>query len=73
MLTGNENWVVALKEGEDVLARQCGYKIWFPVAHVDLDCGIITIDVMGRPQAWDLIDVAQIKFGDVFVDHLMLH
>lgn len=41
MLTGDEKW---LKSGAEI------YCDGFPVVHVELDCEIITIDVMGLTQ-----------------------
>jgi len=47
VLTGNEKWLKI----DDVI-----YCKGFPVVHVELSCGLLTIDVMGLTQVIDMHD-----------------
>lgn len=65
-LTGNEPWVIAgTKHGETIWVRSWGAKDWWwPVVDVELDCGLIGIDVCGKREVWHLDDVAQLRIGN---------
>lgn len=69
-LTGNEKWVIAGQQGETIWARQWGSKdIWWPILHVELDCGLIKIDVCGKIEVWKLDDCAQLRINNnVLID-----
>lgn len=70
-LTGDEPWVVAAtKEGETIWARKWGDKDWWwPICDVELDCGLIGIDVCGKREIWDLGECAELRIGlDTIVD-----
>jgi hypothetical protein len=47
MLTGNESWIVS---GDEIYCKG------FPVVHVELDCELIKIDVMGQVEILHLHD-----------------
>lgn len=69
-LAGNEPWVVAATKGEIVWAQQWGDgDWWWPIIDIELDCGLIGIDVCGKRQVWHLTDCSQLRIGDdVIVD-----
>lgn len=71
MLTGNEPWVIAGTQGETIWARSWGAgSWWWPISEIELDCGLIKIDVVGKLEIWDLSDCAQLRIGeDVFVEN----
>lgn len=71
MLTGKEPWVVAGVQGETIWARKWGDKdLWWPIYDVELDCGLIKIDVVGKSEIWHLGDCAQLRIGtDVLVEN----
>lgn len=64
-LTGSELWVQAGLQGEVVWIRKWGDKDWWwPLVMVDLDTGLIKIDVCGKLDNLHLDDVAQMRLGD---------
>lgn len=70
-LTGNEPWVVAGLQGEDVYARRWGDRNWWwPIVFVELDCGLIKVDVCGKTESWNLDNCAQLRIGsNVYVEN----
>lgn len=70
-LSGNEPWVIAGNQGETVWARAWGaMDWWWPIVGIELDCGLISIDVCGMREVWHLSDCAQLRIGeDVFIDN----
>lgn len=63
-LSGKEPWVIAGVAGETIWARKWGDKDWWwPIVFVELDCGLIKIDVCGKTENWDLADCAELRIG----------
>lgn len=64
-LTGDEPWVIAgSKNGATIWAQgwgDTGDKWWWPICDIELDCGLIGIDVCGMREIWDLSDCARIR------------
>lgn len=64
-LTGKEAWVVAGTQGATVWVRQWGDKDWWwPLVFVELDTGLLKMDVVGKTQNLHLDDVAQLRIND---------
>lgn len=67
-LTGNECWVIAgHKNGETIWAQAWGDdgdKWWWPITDIELDCGLIGIDVCGKREIWSLGDCARLRVED---------
>jgi len=63
-LTGREPWLVAGLQGETIWAND-SYKgeWWWPIVFVEMDTGLIKIDVCGKTQNWHLDDVARIRIN----------
>lgn len=64
-LTGKEEWVTAGLHGEDIWTHRWGdgNDWWWPIVFVTLDVGLITIDVCGMPENWDLGDCSEVRIG----------
>jgi hypothetical protein len=65
-LTGNEKWFKIGLAGETIWARRWGDSNkdwWWPIVHVELDCGLIKIDVCGQTEIWGLDDCAELRIG----------
>jgi hypothetical protein len=61
-LSGREPWVIAGQGGATVWVRRWGDKNFsWPIVDVELDCGLIGIDVCGMREVWDLADCAEIR------------
>ncbi len=60
-LTGNEKWIAAGKAGEEIYAKSS--SLWWPIVDVELDCGLIKIDVCGQTETLDF-EMVEIKIGD---------
>ena len=63
-MTGNEPWVIALNQGAQIWMHEWGEggkKWWWPIVFVELDCGLIKIDVCGEIQNMDLGDCAELR------------
>ena len=64
-LTGNETWVIAgCKNGETVWAQGWGESSgdwWWPITDIELDCGLIGIDVVGMREVRHLDDCARLR------------
>lgn len=67
-LTGREPWVVAANSGYQLFATKWGKELWWPIHDIELDCGLIRIDVCGLLEILDLGDVAKIKWADEVVE-----
>jgi hypothetical protein len=61
MLTGNEDWVKAAVEGQEVWAKPSCCD-WWPIVHIELDCELLKIDVCNRIQICHLDD-CEIRIG----------
>ena len=70
MLTGNENWVKAAKDGTEVYAKALGD--WYPIVGIELDCELIKIDVCNMIDILHLYD-CEIRIGsDEIVEDVYL-
>ena len=67
-LTGQEPWVIAANAGHQLFATKWGKEFWWPIHDIELDCGLIRIDVCGLLEILDLGDVAKIKWEGGAVD-----
>ena len=67
-LTGNEKWIVAGKQGAEVYA--CDGNGFYPIVEVEMDCGLVKVDVCGAIQINDVTHCdIKIEFdGDVIED-----
>ena len=63
-LTGNETWIVEANKGAVIWAQawgDSGDKWWWPICDIELDCGLIGIDVCGMREVWDLGECARLR------------
>jgi len=62
-LTGNEPWVIAAKQGAAIWARDWGGagSSWRLICDIELDCGLIGIDVCGKREVRRLEDFAELR------------
>lgn len=66
-LTGNESWVKAGVGGATIYAQEWGNSgddWWWPICGIELDFGLITLDISGMPQNMDLGDMARIRIEE---------
>jgi len=62
VFTGNEKWIKEGLNGATVWARP-GLGDWWPVYDIELDCGLMKIDVCGKTQ------VISARESDIKVGH----
>lgn len=71
-LTANEHWVIEFNKGSMIWAQgwgDSGDKWWWPVVFVELECGLIKIDVCGLTENWSLDDCARLRIeNDQIID-----
>ena len=66
-LTGEEPWVIAGLSGETIWAKFCAK--WWPICDVELDCGLIGLDISGKRQIVHLTECIELRIGlDTIVD-----
>lgn len=54
-LTGNERWLVAGQQGADIfICDSSRLDFWWPITFVEMDTGLIHIDVCGKKETWHL-------------------
>lgn len=71
-LTGKEPWLSKMiKDGALIWMREWGDNGgWWPIVFVEMDCGLIKIDVCGKTQNMDLGDCAQLRIeNDTIIDN----
>lgn len=62
--TGEEPWFVASQQGAQIYVQQwgdSGNSWWWPMVFLELDTGLIKIDVCGKIQNMHLDDCARIR------------
>ncbi len=65
-LSGNEPWVIAGTEGSIIWASKYTDD-WWPIFEVDLDTGLIKIDVCGQTEIWYLSECSKLRIEDYII------